>query len=65
MIESREKEELRDKLVSWRSWSEEKVNSQNKWVLRIIFGRYTRSRFSLYLLFNLHKRMSLQSLTRS
>ena len=41
MIESQEKEELRDELVSWRSWSEEKVNSQNKWVLRIIFGLLT------------------------
>jgi hypothetical protein len=38
-----EKEELRDELVSWRSWSEEKVNSQNKWVLRIIFGLFTIS----------------------
>jgi len=54
MIESKEKEELRDELVSWRSWSEEKVNSQNKWVLRIIFGLFTISIVGVIVLLCLH-----------
>ena len=54
MIESQEKEELRDELVSWRSWSEEKVNSQNKWVLRIIFGLFTISIVGVIVLLCFH-----------
>jgi hypothetical protein len=49
-----EKEELRDELVSWRSWIEEKVNSQNKWVLRIIFGFLTISIVGVIVLLCFH-----------
>lgn len=39
MMESKQNEvDLEQALLTWRNWSGEKVNNQNKWVFRIIFG---------------------------
>lgn len=38
-MESKQTEvDLEQALLTWRNWSGERVNNQNKWVFRIMFG---------------------------
>lgn len=42
MMESKQNEvDIEQALLTWRNWSGERVNTQNKWVFRIILGLLT------------------------